>query len=175
MTRRKKPRTIRHTSRAEAWRRIQITMQAASTEAQDDDVHRWLATTGYTLIERLMGGTFDQADHMSAVKLNAFACILAVEIMPSLDDASRAIVATAHESTVQAAEALHDIGQRHRDTGVFGVTGRQLTTLRESFALLDTLVSYANRGETMRAMSKMETMIGQRMAELQKERKCRSD
>lgn len=160
-----------------AWQRINRTVQAASVEPQDDDVHRRLATAAYTALEKLTGGLFDLDDHMTAVKLNTFACILAVEILPSLDDGSRAAVAAAHDATVNAAECLHQIGERYRKTGRFGATGNELTTIRESFGLLDTLVSYANRGETIRAMTKMETMIAERMAELnkQKEKTCKSE
>lgn len=153
-----------------ALHRIKNVMRAASVETQDDEVHRWLATAAYTSLEKLTGGLFDLDDHMTAVKLNTFACILAVEILPSLDDGSRAAVTAAHDATVNAAECLHQIGERYRKTGKFGATGNELTTIRESFALLDTLVAYANRGETIRAMSKMETMIAERMAELNRQK-----
>lgn len=163
-------------SRAAGWQAIKRTMQSASTETQGDDVHRWLATAAYTSLEKLTGGLFDLDDHMTAVKLNTLACILAVEILPSLDDGSRAAVSAAHDATVNAAECLHQIGERYRKTGKFGATGNELTTIRESFALLDTLVSYANRGETIRAMTKMEAMIAERMAEPNrpKESTCKS-
>lgn len=163
-------------NRATGWQAIRLTMQSASVEPQDEDIHRWLATAAYAALEKLTGGLFDLDDHMTAVKLNTFACILAVEILPSLDDGSRAAVAVAHDATVNAAECLHQIGERHRKTGKFGATGNELTTIRESFGLLDTLVSYANRGETIRAMTKMEAMIAERMAELNrpKEKTCKS-
>lgn len=144
-------------------------MQTASVAEQDPETHRDLAVAAYAAIDRLTTGTYTLVDHHLSVKINTFACILAVEMWPDLDEESRATVADHHDATVQAAEALHNIGQRYGRTGRFGATGNELSVIRRSFAMMDALVGYANRGETIRAMEKMENMIAERRAESRRE------
>lgn len=143
-------------------------MQSASVAEQDPETHRGLAVAAYAAIDKLTSGAYTTVDHHLAVKLNTFACILAVEMWPALDEESRATVADHHDATVQAAEALHNIGQRYGRTGRFGATGNELSVIRRSFSLMDTLVGYANRGETIRAMEKMEDLIAAKKAELRR-------
>src|SRR5690606_27299558 len=73
---RRKP--YRHTRRS--WLDIQLVIASASTESQDEDVHRWLATEAYAGLEKLVSGLFTMRDFAAMSKLCTFGHMLITEI-----------------------------------------------------------------------------------------------
>lgn len=159
----KKRRNKPYRPRPHGWDAIQITLMGASTERQHDDVHLWLATRAYASIDKLTAGTFTRADFVAVSNLNAFAYVLAVEICPGLDADSRAAVIEQKDVIEQAANALTSIGERYGRTDKFGASGPELAVIRQSLSLMDALTSYANVGETVRAMKNASQMTMQAM------------
>src|SRR5690554_2990109 len=75
-----------------SWLGIQLALASASTESQDEDVHRWLATEAYAGLEKLISGIFTMRDFAAMSKLCTFGHMLIIEVYPSLDDESRAVL-----------------------------------------------------------------------------------
>lgn len=154
MKKRRKP--YRPTRRS--WLDIQLVIASASTESQDEDVHRWLATEAYAGLEKLVSGLFTMRDFAAMSKLCTFGHMLITEIYPSLDHESRAVMDGNKTKMEDGAEALYSIAERYERTGKFGASGPDLQTLREAFSLMDTITGYATRGESVRAMMRADEL-----------------
>lgn len=164
----KKKRNKPYKPRPQSWGAIQIAIMSASKEEQCAEAHRWLATEAYAALEKLTTGLFTRSDFVTVTKLNVFGYMLALEILPTLEDESRAVVNVQKDKIENAAEALSDIADRHKRTNKFGATGPELAIIRESFSLLDQLVPYANKGETVRAMMRADSMTRATLEKLQR-------
>src|SRR5690606_5606879 len=110
---RRKP--YRHTRRS--WLDIQLVIASASTESQDEDVHRWLATEAYAGLEKLVSGLFTMRDFAAMSKLCTFGHMLITEIYPSLDHESRAVMDGNNTKLEDRAETRNSIEERDVRTG----------------------------------------------------------